>query len=170
MKNPNTRATGTRLRCQPSFRRPLLVVGLLLGTALFSSLLSTDRSYTFTASEHPIDVMGNGAGRWFYYMPTPVAGGTARFAANVRRELLPQGYVEDTNSGPWHRFVKGGREVIVCNFDEIAFNGSFFDGAIAHEKPYLDPHTPYTVVWVRQTGADPIGVACFQVEKLVFRW
>lgn len=155
---------------QPRLWLPLTIVSLLLAAALATFGTTADCEYTFTRGTHPIDVMGNGDGRWFYYMPDCPAGGAAQTAGEVRGELLPLGFREDTRSGPWYRFVQGGREVIVCYHDEIATTGGFINSAVIHEMPSAEPHSKDVVVWVRQAGSEPLGVAWFQAEKLLFRW
>src|SRR5438045_2248796 len=74
-------------------------------------------AYRFITADHPISVELDRNGRWFYYMADG-RGTVTQVANGVREELLPLGFREDFSSKPWFRFVKGSREVIVCNHDE----------------------------------------------------
>ena len=143
----------------------LLVLFLLLKP-------SGDAPYQFMqAMEHPIDVMGDRSGRWFYYGPERMAGTAPQIAATIRRELLPLGFTEDTSAKPWFRFVKGNREVIVCNHDEIAADASLTDSTVFHSTlPNQPGRSLAPVVWLHQPGTDATGVAAFQVKKFLLRW
>ncbi len=138
---------------------------------LIASKPSSDYHYSFLTADHPIDVISDARGRWFYYMPAPVTGGAPKLADSVRNELLPLGFTEDLSNKPWFRFVKGDREVIVCNHDEIATDGSVSNTHVIHEtRPAVPQSTKYAVVWIHQPGSNSSGVAAFQIKKLVFRW
>src|ERR1041385_5262652 len=63
-------------------------------------------SYRFITASHPIDVMNDGSGRWYYFMVDGSKGGVPAVAAEARKELLAQGFTEDTSNKPWNRFVK----------------------------------------------------------------
>lgn len=151
----------------------LLVAAGVLGIPVLFLLLkpSADVTYRFMTADHPIDVMGDRSGRWFFYGTARTNGGAPQIAAAVRKELLPLGFTEDAANKPWFRFVKGNREVIVCNHDEIAATPSLTDVQVFHETvsrtplSVLDP-----VVWVHQPGPDLTGVAAFQIKKLLLRW
>ena len=152
----------------------LLIAGGVIGLSLLFLLMkpSGDVPYRFmSAIDHPIEVMGDRSGRWFYYGPGRMKGSAAQIAAGVRKELLPLGFTEDTGGKPWFRFVNGNREVIVCNHDEIAANASLTDAKVFHETFARPPLSVlYPVVWVHQPGTDMTGVAAFQVKKLLLRW
>lgn len=161
----------------PNPRRFRLVFWLLMAmltvgmTTLFLSPPPRgDSKYGFV-TDHPIEVMSDSSGRWFFYGPAPVTGGTPQIAATVRKELLPQGFKEDVSCKPWFRFVKGSREVIVCNHNEIAWNPVSPNIGVIHENPPKTPgSTLWPALWVHQPGSDTTGVAAFQVKKLVMRW
>ena len=148
----------------------LLFALLAVGVAAFFAPPKNNAQfyqYGFLPADHPIDVVSDQSGRWFYYFMDRLPGGVPRLAAQVRQELLPQGFTEDTSSRPWFRFVKGNREVIVCNHDEIGWNAP----RLVHSPSVIQAgRILWPVLWVHQPGADPSGVARFQVKKLLLRW
>ncbi len=152
----------------------LLIAGGVIGLLMLFLLLkpSGDVPYQFMQTiDHPISVMGDHSGRWFYYGPGRMKGSATQIAAGIRKELLPLGFTEDTTGKPWFRFVNGNREVIVCNHDEIAANSSLTSTQVVHETPSASPpRVLYPVVWVHQPGTDMTGLAVFQVKKLLLRW
>ena len=86
--------------------RGRLLVGMQIAGAAMAVLLlfallkpSGDVTYRFMTADHPIDVMADRSGRWFYYSQWP-NGRTPQLAAAVRKELLPQGFTEDTANKP----------------------------------------------------------------------
>jgi len=157
-----------------SHRRLLRTLGCtaaavaIIGATLFSGThYVRDDRYAFFQADHPIDVISSQGGRWFYYMPDQAMGNKATLANAARRELLEKGFTEDTSNKPWFHFVNGEREVIVCNHEEIATNGS----QIIHGMNQVPPQShEFVVVWVRQPGSDDASVAWFQVKKFFLRW
>ena len=73
------------------------IAGVAIAVLLLFLILkpSGDVTYRFMTADHPIDVMTDRTGRWFYYSQWP-KGATPQLAANVRKELLPLGFAEDT--------------------------------------------------------------------------
>lgn len=164
---------------QKNRRRSRLQVVLALA-AVFAALITVvlllptnSTGYRFITVGHPISVMSDTTGRWFYYSADQLSGDAPTLAATVRRELEPLGFVEDATNKPWFRFVNGDREVIVCYHHEIATMPTSLLGVnVIHERlpPAQQPKEKWTVVWVHEPGPDPLGVAAFQVKKRVFGW
>ena len=153
----------------------LLIVLLAVVTGMVAVPFRPPTAYRFITVDHPIDVMNDASGRWFYYSffdPDPTKGTVTALAAAVRKELLPQGFAEDTANKPWFRFVKGAREVIVCNHDEIAANHTSLTSAIVFHgwRVGTKQGQQWPVIWVHEPGRDTAGVAAFMVKKLVYRW
>src|SRR5262249_26232863 len=121
---------------------------------------------------HPIDVMNDGSGRWFYYQADIANGAAPVLAAAVRKELLPLGFTEDLANKPWFRFVKGAREVIVCNHDEIMTAATSATNATVHHGLIVGARkgTAWPVLWVHEPGRDNAEVAMFKIKKLVMQW
>jgi hypothetical protein len=149
-----------------------LVVFFAVVTAMVAVPFRPPTPYPFITEDHPIDVMSDGTGRWYYYMTDPAKGSAPVLAATVRKELQHQGFTEDTTNKPWFRFVKGAREVIVCNHDEIAANHTSLTSAIVFHgwRVGTKQGQQWPVLWVHEPGRDTAGVAAFKVKKLVYRW
>jgi len=145
---------------------------IALVTAMVAVPFKPPTAYPFIKVDHPIDVMNDHSGRWFYYQADTGQGSAPVLAAAVRKELLPQGFTEDTANKPWFRFVKGAREVIVCNHDEIAANHtSLISAVVFHGWRAGTPQgQQWAVLWVHEPGRDAAGVAAFMAKKLVYRW
>src|SRR5258708_39105828 len=99
-------------------------------------------------------------------MTDPAKGSAPVLAVTVRKELLPQGFAEDTANKPWFRFVKGAREVIVCNHDEImTFQTSPTNATVHHERQVGNQQSQVSpVLWVHEPGRATAAVAAFQVK------
>src|SRR5262245_3738560 len=170
-EHPQTRPSHTRR----SITRALVIVLVAALAIVIAVLLVPFRpptAYRFITAGHPIDVMNDGTGRWFYYMPDPPNGGAPGLAQTVRKELLPNGFTEDKGNAPWFRFVKGSSEVIVCNHDEIMTVGTSATGAtVQHESIKIARQgTKWPVLWVHEPGSDTASVAAFKVKKLLLGW
>src|SRR5258708_7230795 len=88
----------------------LLVAFLSVVIGMIAVPFRPPTAYSFITVDHPIDVMNDASGRWFYYSiftPDPTKGTVTELAATVRNELLPLGFTEDLANKPWFRFVKG---------------------------------------------------------------
>jgi hypothetical protein len=145
---------------------------LMAGIAMVMAPFKPPTAYGFITAGHPIDVMNDASGRWFFYQADPAKGAAPVLAAAVRKELLPLGFTEDLANQPWFRFVKGAREVIVCNHDEIMTNEtSPTSAAVYHERVVRRKGEPaWPVLWVHEPGRDTAAVSAFKIKKLVFQW
>ena len=145
---------------------------VMVGIAVLMVPFRPPTAYRFITVDHPINEMNDGSGRWFYYMTDPAKGAAPVLAAAVRSELLPLGFTEDLGNKPWFRFVKGAREVIVCNHDEIMTYATSATNATVHHESVLGtaraPKCP--VLWVHEPGRDTAAVAAFKVKKLIMQW
>jgi hypothetical protein len=145
---------------------------IMAGIAMVIVPFRPPTAYGFITVGHPIDVMNDGTGRWFYYQADTAQGAAPALAAAVRKELLPQGFTEDLANKPWFRFVKGAREVVVCNHDEIMTIGlSATSASVHHERiPGKRQGPAWPVLWVHEPGRDTTEVSIFKVKKLLFQW
>lgn len=157
----------------------LFVIGLiaivgLLGAAM---VVPVPRPYAFIRSDHPADMWENGKDRWAYYS---VGGGTTKaLAANVRDNLIHDGYKEDKTQSPWYRFVRDNEEIIICNHDEFSLNGN----DLVREDPKAEEKSqPPTAPGARATAREwpcflvkngpekKLSLPFYKVQKMVNGW
>ena len=130
-------------------------------------------NYRFIHADHPIDMVYAKDGQWLYYFE----GGEPKDVADrARKDLIPSGYVEDTAHKPWFHFVKGDREVIVCNHDQIGtISDSSGTSTLMVPPPIPTPRgynsAGQAVIWVRTPGRGSAAkMTFFQLKKLILRW
>jgi hypothetical protein len=149
-------------------------LGLIFAMAIGAVLLPSqpERRYSFIRADHPIDVGSDGNGRWFYYMPDAGGQTPAQLASTVRADLMAMGFVEDMTNRPWFRFANGGREVIVCNHDEIAtMPRSLLGWRVIHQKPLpAAQRQRWPVIWVHEPGENTVAIIRFKFQKVVRGW
>jgi hypothetical protein len=119
--------------------------------------------YRFIKTDHPVDMLMDGTGRWVYYGFQGKAQDTLPAA---RQELFAQGFHEDFSNRPWYRFTKGDDQVILCSSDQIAVSGD----KLVHFKGSATSGFHYANVWVHESGRRPIEFWGFQVKKRVLLW
>lgn len=124
------------------------------------------KSYSFVTVDHPVDMWQDGKDKWAYYF---IGTGTTKvLASTVRTDLKTQGFAEDDTQKPWYRFVKNDREVVVCNHNEFAVNGSHLMSQGKMKVPA--PTTEMPCILVKNGPGTDTSVGFFQVKKLVHGW
>jgi len=148
----------------------VVVLGVFIIAAGVTLAKPVERSYSFISVDHPVDMWKDGKDKWSYYS---IGEGTKKdLAARVRKDLGSQGFVEDKSQKVWARFVRGNKEVVVCNHDEFAVNGGPFGG-----KPVLSPTlgkyksgSQWPCVLVKNGPGTSEPIELFQVKKIVHGW
>lgn len=145
-------------------------IGVLVMCFVAVAARPVEQSYKFIQSDHPVDMWRDGADKWSYY--SIGKGTTAELATTVRTELGKEGFTEDKTHKPWYRFVKGDREVVVCNHDEFAVNGGLGAGKLS---PSRSPGgAPVVAKWpcvlVKNGPGTSEPLFTFKIKKLVHGW
>jgi hypothetical protein len=157
-----------------------VVVGVIAITVLLVAILIAKpmpKAYGFIHEDHPVDMWGAGHDKWAYY--SIGQGTTESLAAEVRSDLQKEGYTEDKTHRPWFRFVKGDKEVLVCNHDEFAVNGNTLVQQDPKKIERMTPPPPSGVViptkkWpcilVKNGPEKSESLPFFQIKKLIHGW
>ncbi len=154
---------------------PILVIAsaiiLVAGIGAIKLGSPEPKSYSFVSVDHPVDMWEDGKDKWAYYF---IGTGTTKdLATKAGIDLKAQGFVEDNTKKPWYRFVKGDREVIVCNHSEFGVNvqrdGSSKVVNSSSMKVPL-PTTAMPCILVKNGPGTNTSVSFFKIKKLVRLW
>ena len=150
-------------------------MAILIALAALSAILAgfvltrpVPRSFDFVP-DHPIALWSSGKDRWAYYMVD--LGEPSALAHRVRPALLAEGFHEDVSKRPWFHFVKGDREVIVCDHQEFGTrpmpNG---DQTLLVASKGMPGQGRSQCVLVKNGWESREPLALFRLKKTIFLW
>lgn len=144
----------------------LFLLGATVALATTVGIQHFSPPYAFIKSDHPVEILrARGGGRWLFY---DFQGQPADIIADVRRELLPRGFVEDSSEQPWFRFTREADIVVVCRGDQMAINTDGPYGGPIHYSP--SNTSTDTCVWVREPDASAFEFLAFRIKKALLEW
>lgn len=141
----------------------IAVIAFFIGEVV---LVGSAIPFAFIKSDHPVSIVTDDDGRWFYY---DFQGKPSYIIASVRQELTAKGYKEDFSNRPWYRFTNGKQEVIVCDSDEIALSAKD-KGKPIHFQQKPPAENDYIDVWVKEPGKSSFQTEAFRIKKTILGW
>jgi hypothetical protein len=146
-------------------------VAFVLAIAAIKFSKPVPPSYSFITVDHPIDMWQDGNDQWAYYMNESQST-VAEQASLARKTLSDQGFTEDKSRMPWICFVKGANEVVICNHNEFAVNGSLKGSKLVQTKAATPAGSggQWPCILVKNGPGRRVPIVVFQIIKLIHRW
>jgi hypothetical protein len=146
-------------------RTALAVLAVVILFAVAIGSVRFPAPYSFIKSQHPVDLLRDGDGRWFLFA---FPGDAEATATTARTDLIRRGFVEDVSERPWYKFRKAEETIIISEGQDIAV---FIDGKRGYPIHISSPPiATETKVWVHEPGDSSFEYVAFKVKKAVLHW